>query len=96
MDPIIVDNCQKSEVIRCIYIGLLCVQEDLVQRPTFSTILVMLTSNTVSLPEPRQPGFFVHSRPKIDPLDSYQSMTTTTKSVPTSVDDASITDLYPR
>ncbi|VVB11966.1 unnamed protein product [Arabis nemorensis] len=94
VDPTIVDNCQKSEVVRCIHIGLLCVQEDPAERPTFSTIFVMLTSNTVTLPVPRQPGFFVQSRPEKDPLDSDQS--TTTKSIPTSVNDVSITDLYPR
>ncbi|KAL1215904.1 Cysteine-rich receptor-like protein kinase 8 [Cardamine amara subsp. amara] len=94
MDPIIVDNCQKSEVVRCIHIGLLCVQEDPVVRPTMSTIFVMLTSNTVTLPVPQKPGFFVRSRPGKDPIDSDQS--TITKSVSASVDDASITDLYPR
>ena len=82
-------------MVRCIHIGLLCVQEDPVERPTFSTIFVMLTSQTVTLPVPRQPGFFVQSRPGRDPLDSDQS-TTTTKSDPTSVDDASITDIYSR
>ncbi|ESQ55027.1 hypothetical protein EUTSA_v10024843mg [Eutrema salsugineum] len=94
VDPIIVENCQKSDVVRCIHIGLLCVQEDPVQRPTMRTIFMMLTSNTVTLPVPRQPGFYVQSRPREDPLGSDQYMIT--KSVPTSVDDSSITDLYPR
>ncbi|CAL9226540.1 unnamed protein product [Arabidopsis halleri] len=53
----------------------------------------MLTSNTVALPAPQQPGFFVKSRPG-NPLDSDQS--TTSKSVPVSIDDTSISDLYPR
>ncbi|VVB11962.1 unnamed protein product [Arabis nemorensis] len=94
VDPIIVDNCQKGDVVRCIHIGLLCVQEDPVARPTLRTIFTMLTSNTVTLPVPRQPGFFAQSRPEIDALDSDQS--TMSKSVPMSVDDSSITDLYPR
>ncbi|KFK29752.1 hypothetical protein AALP_AA7G174300 [Arabis alpina] len=64
VDPTIVDNCQKSEVVRCIHIV------------------------------PWQPGFFGQSRPKKDLLDSDQS--TTSKSVLGSVDDASITELYPR
>ncbi|CAN7119107.1 unnamed protein product [Brassica rapa subsp. narinosa] len=111
VDPIIIDNCPNSEVVRCIHIGVLCVQEDPVERPTFSTIFVMLTSQTVTLPVPRQPGFFVQSRSGRDPLDSDQSTTTNTtrkhrdtegknrrycKSDPTSVDDASITDIYSR
>ncbi|CAL9226538.1 unnamed protein product [Arabidopsis halleri] len=94
VDPLIVDNCQNSEVVRCIHIGLLCVQEDHVKRPTISTVFMMLTSNTVTLPVPRQPGFFIQSRPVKDPPDSDQS--TTTKSIPASIDDESITDLYPR
>ncbi|CAH8359055.1 unnamed protein product [Eruca vesicaria subsp. sativa] len=94
VDPVIIDSCQNSEVIRCIHICLLCVQEDPVDRPTFATISVMLTSNTVTLPVPRQPGFFIQSRSGRDPLDSDQS--TATKSDPTSVDDASITDIYSR
>ncbi|KFK30807.1 hypothetical protein AALP_AA6G028400 [Arabis alpina] len=94
VDPIIVDNCQKSEVVRCIHIGLLCVQEDPVERPTLRTIFMMLTSNTVTLPVPRQPGFFAQSKPEKDPLNSDQSMTN--KSIPMSVDDSSITGVYPR
>ena len=55
---------------------------------------MMLTSNTVTLPVPRQPGFFIQSSPVKDPTDSDQS--TTTKSTPASIDDELITDLYPR
>ncbi|CAH8361397.1 unnamed protein product [Eruca vesicaria subsp. sativa] len=93
VDPVIIDNCQKSEVVRCIHIGLLCVQEDPVDRPALSTILVMFTSNTMTLPVPRRPGFSDHTRPK-DALHSDQS--TTSKSVPVSTDNATITTLYPR
>ncbi|XP_022555869.1 cysteine-rich receptor-like protein kinase 10 isoform X1 [Brassica napus] len=96
VDPVIVDNCQRNEVVRCVHIGLLCVQEDPVDRPTLSTIVLMLTSNTVTLPVPRQPGLYFPSRPEKvkDPLDSAQY--TTTQSLAGSVDDASITDVYPR
>ncbi|KAF8085886.1 hypothetical protein N665_0643s0015 [Sinapis alba] len=94
VDPVIVDNCQKSEVVRCIHVGLLCVQEDPVERPTFSTILLMLTSNNVILPVPQQPGFVIQARPKRDLPDSNQS--TMTNCAIRSVSDASVTDLYPR
>uniref|UniRef100_A0A1J3I335 Cysteine-rich receptor-like protein kinase 17 n=2 Tax=Noccaea caerulescens TaxID=107243 RepID=A0A1J3I335_NOCCA len=94
VDPVIIDNCQRNEVVRCVHVGLLCVQEDPVERPTLSTIVLMLTSNTVTLPVPREPGLFFESKPTEDPLDSYQSIKS--KSVPCSVDDASITELHPR
>ncbi|XP_010448766.1 PREDICTED: cysteine-rich receptor-like protein kinase 7 [Camelina sativa] len=68
VDPIIADSCEKSKVIRCIHIGLLCVEEDPVDRPTLSSIFTMLT-NTVTLPVPRRPGFFVQSRHQMTPLD---------------------------
>ncbi|CAL9226545.1 unnamed protein product [Arabidopsis halleri] len=92
VDPAIADNCQRSEVVRCVHIGLLCVQEDPAGRPTLSTIVLMLTSNTMSLPVPRQPCLFFQSRLGKDPLDT----DTTSKSLLGSVDDASITDVYPR
>ncbi|KAH0941657.1 hypothetical protein HID58_001294, partial [Brassica napus] len=91
--PVIVRNCQVNKVVRCIHIGLLCVQEDPANRPTLSTIVMMLSSNTVTLPVPKQPKFFAQSRPKKDLLDSEQS--TKSNSVPWSIDDASITELYP-
>ncbi|XP_010439226.1 PREDICTED: cysteine-rich receptor-like protein kinase 15 [Camelina sativa] len=94
VDPIIVENFQSSEVVRCIHIGLLCVQENLVERPTMPTIFMMLTSNTVTLPVPRQPGFLVQSRLGNDPLDSdHQQRGSLFQG---SVDSESITDLYPR
>ncbi|OAO99689.1 RLK4 [Arabidopsis thaliana] len=92
VDPAIVENCQRNEVVRCVHIGLLCVQEDPAERPTLSTIVLMLTSNTVTLPVPRQPGLFFQSRIGKDPLDT----DTTSKSLLGSVDDASITDIHPR
>ncbi|CAD5328799.1 unnamed protein product [Arabidopsis thaliana] len=61
VDPIIIDNCQKSEVARCIHICLLCVQDDPEERPILSTIYMMLTNDTVTLSVPQQPGFFVQS-----------------------------------
>lgn len=94
MDPVLVSNFQMTEMVRCIHIGLLCVQEDPVDRPTIPNIVLMLTSNIVTLPVPGEPGLFFQSRSTNDPLDSDQSMKS--KSVPWSVADVSFTDLYPR
>ncbi|XP_018468506.1 cysteine-rich receptor-like protein kinase 10 isoform X1 [Raphanus sativus] len=92
--PVIRHNCQINKVVQCIHVGLLCVQEDPANRPTLSTIVMMLSSNTVTLPVPKQPKFFAQSRPQKDLTDSEQS--TKSNSVPWSIDDALITELYPR
>ncbi|ESQ38351.1 hypothetical protein EUTSA_v10028499mg [Eutrema salsugineum] len=67
IDPSIRENYEKDEVIRCIHIGLLCVQETPADRPAMSTIFQMLINSSVVLPVPRPPGFFCTNRPNIDP-----------------------------
>ncbi|KAL3740473.1 hypothetical protein ACJRO7_021715 [Eucalyptus globulus] len=52
------DSFPRSEVIRCIQIGLLCVQRSPEQRPTMSSVIRMLDSESASLPQPKQPGFY--------------------------------------
>ncbi|ESQ55025.1 hypothetical protein EUTSA_v100246151mg [Eutrema salsugineum] len=62
VDPTISENCQTEEVTRCIHIALLCVQHDPTDRPDMSTINMMLTRNSLNLPGPQPPGFFVPNR----------------------------------
>ncbi|XP_010448743.1 PREDICTED: cysteine-rich receptor-like protein kinase 11 isoform X2 [Camelina sativa] len=62
VDSSISDNFQNEEVTRCIHIALLCVQKDPKDRPTLSEILLMLTSDTIDLPDPQPPGFFFSNR----------------------------------
>ncbi|XP_019052084.1 PREDICTED: cysteine-rich receptor-like protein kinase 10 isoform X1 [Nelumbo nucifera] len=59
MDPLLTESCCKTEFERCIQVGLLCVQEDPMDRPTMSSVVVMLRSETVALQEPQQPAFSV-------------------------------------
>ncbi|KAL4381988.1 hypothetical protein S83_012936 [Arachis hypogaea] len=65
LDPKMKENCSESEVIRCIQIGLLCVQENPDERPTISTIVSYLSNISLELPSPREPAFFLHA--KMDP-----------------------------
>ncbi|WCJ42969.1 G-type lectin S-receptor-like serine/threonine-protein kinase At1g11330 [Euphorbia peplus] len=51
------DPSSKAEILRCIHVGLLCVQEFAKDRPNSSTVLSMLTSEIVDLPTPKQPAF---------------------------------------
>ncbi|XVF57948.1 hypothetical protein PTKIN_Ptkin07bG0023300 [Pterospermum kingtungense] len=57
MDETLRSSCNESELLRCVHVGLLCVQEDPSDRPTMSNVVVLLGSETVSLPIPKQPAF---------------------------------------
>ncbi|PON42035.1 Serine/threonine protein kinase [Parasponia andersonii] len=71
----------QNEVIRCIHIGLLCVQEDPADRPTMASIVLMLNSYSVTLSSPKPPAFSPqHNR---------------TENMP-SVNEISSTEIYPR
>lgn len=47
-----------EEMMRCVQIGLLCVQEDPTDRPGMSTVVFML-GNEVVLPSPKKPAFIM-------------------------------------
>ncbi|XP_061979077.1 cysteine-rich receptor-like protein kinase 10 isoform X2 [Populus nigra] len=51
----------RTEMTRCIHIGLLCVQENIADRPTMASIVLMLSSYSLTLPVPSQPAFFMNS-----------------------------------
>ncbi|KEH19637.1 S-locus lectin kinase family protein [Medicago truncatula] len=72
----------QSEVLRCIHIGLLCVQQYANDRPTMTSVLVMLTSDS-TLPQPKEPIFLT------DEFTSEQKISYSTNEV-------SITMLEPR
>ncbi|KAK8310937.1 hypothetical protein V6Z12_D02G218200 [Gossypium hirsutum] len=52
-------SCNAYEYIRCVNVGLLCVQEDPDDRPAMSNVLFMLGSETPSLPIPKRPAYVV-------------------------------------
>uniref|UniRef100_A0A2N9FI78 Bulb-type lectin domain-containing protein n=1 Tax=Fagus sylvatica TaxID=28930 RepID=A0A2N9FI78_FAGSY len=53
------------EVLRCIHVGLLCVQNRQEDRPNMSYVVLMLSSESL-LPKPRQPGFYTDSSREAD------------------------------
>lgn len=85
MDSELEKNYQSNEVFRCIHIALLCVQNDPEQRPNLSTIIMMLTSNSITLPVPQSPVY--------EGMDMFLP---SIKSLPGSVNDSLIDDLVPR
>ncbi|KAK9223656.1 hypothetical protein WN944_012102 [Citrus x changshan-huyou] len=57
IDPLLTDTCSPDEFLRYIHIGLLCVQEDAFDRPTMSSVVVMLQGETITLCQPQKPAF---------------------------------------
>ncbi|KAK7262682.1 hypothetical protein RJT34_30257 [Clitoria ternatea] len=57
VDRDIEDSSIASEVLRCIHVGLLCVEKYPEDRPTMTTVVLMLGSE-MELDEPKEPGFF--------------------------------------
>ncbi|XP_068644984.1 G-type lectin S-receptor-like serine/threonine-protein kinase At4g27290 [Aristolochia californica] len=58
LDSSIVGSCPADEVLRCIQVGLLCVQESATERPIMSSVVFMLSNEEASLPSPQQPPPF--------------------------------------
>ncbi|KAF3485903.1 hypothetical protein F2Q69_00057239 [Brassica cretica] len=92
VDPSFQENCQENETRRCIHIALLCVQEEVEDRPTMSEIIQMLTTSSIALPVPQPPGFFLRMKHE----EVREAGPTMDSSALCSVDDASITRLTPR
>lgn len=55
---VLMENVHASEALRCIQVGLLCVQKHPEERPLMSSVLIMLDSENAILPQPKQPGFY--------------------------------------
>nr|XP_043619430.1 receptor-like serine/threonine-protein kinase SD1-8 [Erigeron canadensis] len=62
LDASIGAEFSTGEVLRCIEIGLLCVQEHAEDRPNMSKVMLMLSSNTEAMPQPKYPGFSLGRR----------------------------------
>jgi len=55
IDPLLMESGQTIEVLKCMHMGLLCVQEDPEDRPTMTSVVVLLGNESVPLPEPKHP-----------------------------------------
>ncbi|WMV17949.1 hypothetical protein MTR67_011334 [Solanum verrucosum] len=63
LDSSVGESFSPCEVIRCIQVGLLCVQEQAEDRPNMATVVLMLGSETATMPQPKHPGFCLGRRP---------------------------------
>ncbi|KAL2467194.1 Cysteine-rich receptor-like protein kinase 26 [Abeliophyllum distichum] len=101
-----VSSSPLRDIVRCIHIGLLCVQEMAADRPTMASVILMLTSSTITLPIPSQPPFFNTTTfdskiPYVYESNSRTSDTTKSSKHKSdnsegSLNSASMSELYPR
>ncbi|KAI3705196.1 hypothetical protein L1987_75430 [Smallanthus sonchifolius] len=88
MSPSLRASCIESQVLRSIHIGLLCVQHHADDRPTMSSVVLML-GNENTLPPPKQPAFFAEEEmPELKSISSAPTLD--------SVDEITITLLHAR
>ncbi|KAM0008397.1 putative non-specific serine/threonine protein kinase [Helianthus debilis subsp. tardiflorus] len=103
----IIDQTLKSgsssidDIIKVIHIGLLCVQESVVDRPTMASIIHMLDSFSIVLPEPAEPAYFRPNNiyPEMSLLQEYGSSSgsnSKSRLSQNTVNEASISDFAPR
>ncbi|XP_042485666.1 putative G-type lectin S-receptor-like serine/threonine-protein kinase At1g61610 [Macadamia integrifolia] len=70
VDQRVINSCDQLEAMRCIHIGLLCVQDYAVDRPTMYKVVSMLTTETTLTP-PKMP-LYIRDMTNVS-LDSYGS-----------------------
>ncbi|KAK7380206.1 hypothetical protein VNO78_32704 [Psophocarpus tetragonolobus] len=100
LDPIIKKNYSEIEVIKCIQIGLLCVQQNPNDRPTMVEVVLYLSNNhLIEMPNPQEPAFFLRDRkdPKsFGQESSSRNRSTNSSTTLFSINDMSISQFIPR
>ncbi|CAK9169900.1 unnamed protein product [Ilex paraguariensis] len=105
IDPKLLANSGGSipDIMRCVHIGLLCVQENVTDRPTMASIVLMLSSFSLTFPIPSEPASLMLRSidPKMALIREDDSRATQSNQLKNNsdcwtVDQASITELYPR
>ncbi|KAL0353217.1 UNVERIFIED_CONTAM: Cysteine-rich receptor-like protein kinase [Sesamum angustifolium] len=105
IDPVLrADTGSRQDMLRCIHIGLLCVQEIGANRPTMASVVLMLNSTTITLQVPSEPPFLMstHFGPDTSRFQDYDSNSSKASrlkagiSEGSSQNEVSVTELYPR
>ncbi|GLT90707.1 hypothetical protein SLE2022_086270 [Rubroshorea leprosula] len=94
IDPTLRNDSRTNQMMTCIHIGLLCVQENVAYRPTMGSVVHILNDNSTTLPVPSQPAFLLPSTIVVS--DTSTSQRSKDELLPLSKNDASITELSPR
>ncbi|XAR53735.1 Non-specific serine/threonine protein kinase [Bertholletia excelsa] len=96
MDSTLEGTYSGNEVMKCIHIGLLCVQEDPGARPSMATVVLMLNSHSTTLPIPQRPAFVAGNRTGSNLHRGLESDQSSSMSIPWSINEVSVTDVGPR
>jgi hypothetical protein len=97
LDPSLGDSYSSNEVMRCIHIGLSCVQENPADRPTMTSILLMLNSYSMTLQVPQEPASVLKRRVEPSmPINEPEPNQPSSNSMQWSVNGQTITELDPR
>jgi hypothetical protein len=88
IDEFLIESCNLSEVLRCIHVALLCVQQRPEDRPNMSAVVLILGSE-IPLSQPKQPGFFMGENP-------HEHSTSSNRHVTYSGEEVSLISLDPR
>ena len=59
VDSLLAEPYPIEEVLRCLHIALLCVQEDPAERPAMADVVSLLSGESLSLPQPNSPAVSV-------------------------------------
>ncbi|KAI3677008.1 hypothetical protein L1987_86626 [Smallanthus sonchifolius] len=91
VDSSLGDSLDAREVLLCIHVGILCVQELASDRPTMTDVAFMLSNHETMLPSPNQPAFIFRQL-----NNGRNSQSASASGGVASVDDETITILHAR
>ncbi|XP_020092885.1 cysteine-rich receptor-like protein kinase 10 [Ananas comosus] len=100
LDPSLAGRCRSQDVLRCIHIGLLCVQENPSKRPSMASVVLMLSSLSFTLPAPSAPPFVIQNGSTADYANEIETDASGRQqrrtTMAASANDVSVSELEPR
>jgi hypothetical protein len=68
LDSCIMDTCSPGEVLLCVHVALLCVQENPDDRPLMSSVVFILENGSTTLPDPKRPAYFARQSAEMEQI----------------------------
>ncbi|PNT74971.1 hypothetical protein BRADI_1g25487v3 [Brachypodium distachyon] len=97
IDPSLGNHPPIDQMLKCIHVGLLCVQRKPGSRPAMSSVNIMFSSHTVRLPSLSRPAFCIQEVSTSESSNAYSdAYPYTENSTVMSSNQVSITELLPR